>query len=381
LWRGDPAAAARQRTAITRPSLRATSFVVVVLLPIAVASAYYLAIAAGQYVAEFRFTLNNGDAPRFDALSMLAGGGAQSSSALESQIAVQYITSRAIVDQIDASLDLRRLFAPPQADWWARLPRAVPIEELVQYWRGQVDPFYDPATGTVTVRVRTFAPGDALRLAQAVVTATEKLVNELATRSRADALRHSETEVTQAETRLNAVLADIRAFRDREGMIDPARTADATSMLASRLREDVIGANAQLATLRAYMREDAPPVKVLKARIRSLEAQQRSLAQEMTGADKSRPQTLSAVLASYEELESQHKFAETAYQHALQNLDQARANADRQHVFIANFIPPSLPEEALYPRRWRSLGTVALMAFAVWCIGGLAVQSIRDHVA
>ena len=65
----------------------------------------------------------------------------------------------------------------------------------------------------------------------------------------------------------------------------------------------------------------------------------------------------------------------------MQNLDQARATADRQRVFLASFIPPSLPEEALYPRRWRSLGILALIAFAVWGIGSLAVQSIRDHVA
>ena len=64
----------------------------------------------------------------------------------------------------------------------------------------------------------------------------------------------------------------------------------------------------------------------------------------------------------------------------MHGLDQARANADRQQVYIASFVPPSLPEEALYPRRWRSLGVVALFAFALWAIGGLAVQSIRDHL-
>ena len=129
------------------------------------------------------------------------------------------------------------------------------------------------------------------------------------------------------------------------------------------------------------MRDDAPSVKVVKARIRSLEGERRSLAHEMTDADSARSDTLSRVLGSYEQLESERKFAEAAYQHALQGLDQARANADRQHVFIASFVPPSLPEESLYPRRWRSLGTVALIALALWGIGGLSVQSVRDHLA
>src|SRR5260370_848756 len=91
---------------------------------------------------------------------------------------------RAIVDELDGALDLRRMFSRPEADWWARLPRPTSIETLVQYWRGQVDPFYDPAIGTVVVRVRAFAARDALQLAQAIVTASEKLVNELSSRAR-----------------------------------------------------------------------------------------------------------------------------------------------------------------------------------------------------
>jgi capsular polysaccharide transport system permease protein len=291
------------------------------------------------------------------------------------------MTSRAIVDEIGGSLDLHRLFSPPQADWWARLPQAASIEELVHYWKSQVDPSYDPADGTVTVRVRGFAPVDALHLSQAIVAACEKLANDLSLRARRDTLRQAEAELAQAESRLKSVLSDIRAFRDREGLIDPAKTAEASGMLATRLRDELVKANAELSTLKTYMRDDAPSVKVLMARIRSLETQQRSLALQMTDPDAKRSDALSRILGSYEELESEHKFAENAYQHALQSLDQARADADRQHVFIASFIPPSLPEEALYPRRWRSLGTVALMALAVWGIGGLTVQSIRDHLS
>jgi capsular polysaccharide transport system permease protein len=364
-----------------RPSLRTLSFAVLVVMPIAVAAAYYFAVAADQYVAEFRFTLNTVDPPRLDPLSLFAGNATHSPAVAESQILVQYLTSRAVIDEIGGTLDLRRLFSPPQADWWARLPRPAPIEELVRYWQGQVDPSYDPANGTVTVRVRGFAPEDALRLSQAIVAACEKLVNDLSLRARRDTLGHAETELAQAESRLTAALGDIRAFRDREGLIDPARTAEGTGLLTTRLRDELVKANSELSTLKAYMRDDAPPVKVLKARIRSLEAQRRSLAQEMTDPDPARPATLSRILGSYEQLESERKFAEAAYQHALQSLDQARANADRQHVFIASFVPPSLPEEALYPRRWRSLGTVALIALALWGIGGLTVQTVRDHLA
>ena len=79
--------------------------------------------------------------------------------------------------------------------------------------------------------------------------------------------------MTHAETRLKTTLAEIRAFRDREGLIDPGKTAEATGTIAARLRDELVRSNADLATLKSYMQDDAPSVKVLKARIRSLEAQ------------------------------------------------------------------------------------------------------------
>lgn len=373
----DSALPLRRASAVSL--LRALSFVTVVLLPMVTAAVYFFAVAADQYVAELRFTLSTVDVPRLDALP-LAGNPAPSPAALESQILVQYIASRAIVDAIGSSLDLGRLFAPPQADWWSRLPRSAPIEDLVQFWQGQVDPFYDPATGTVTVRVRAFAPADALRLAQAIAAACEKLVNDLSLRARRDALQRAEAELTGAEARLTAVLDDIRRFREREGLVDPAKTAEADNLLATRLHDQLVTANAELATLRSYMANAAPTITVLLAHIRSLEAQQRLLAQQITGPRQGHSPTLAGVLDSYESLQSKQKFAEAAYQLALRGVDEARASADRQHVFIASFIPPSRPQAALYPRRWRSLGVVALMAFALWGIGGLTVQSVRDHL-
>lgn len=368
-----------------RISLRALSFIIVVLLPLTVATVYYLAIAADQYVAEFRMSLRTVDAPRIEPLALF-GDMAHTTAAGESQIVTQFIASRAIVDQLDPKIDLRRMFSTPAADWWARLWLPATAEQLVYYWQNHVDPFYDTSTGTIVVRVRAFTPDDALRLARAIVASSEKLINELSGRARHDALDYAEADVAAAETRLKAALAAIRGFRDKEGMIDPGQTASADTTLATKLRDDLLKANSEMATLSAYMRDDAPAMRVLKARIKSLETQQHLLAHEMTAspapapAPAAAPPALSRELGSYEALDAERKFAEAAYEHALEALDRARDNADRQHIYIESFVPPSLPQSSLYPRRWRSLGTVALIAFAIWAIGSLAVQSIRDHL-
>ena len=376
----DPARSMPLRSPAALLSPRILSFLIVVVLPIATGAIYYLAIAADQYVAEFRMTLRRVEAPQIAPLQLFGGDITQSTAASESQIVAQYIASRAIVDELNPALDFRTLFSPTAADWWARLHSPASIEQLVHYWNGQVDPFYDASTGTVVVRLRAFTPGDALRLAQAVVAVSEKLVNDLSARARRDAVGRAETELSAAEARLAASLDKIREFRDKSGLIDPGKTADATAQLAGKVRDDLIKANSQLATLKTFMRDDAPPVRVLKARIHSLEVQEKNLAQEMTATGQPSTPALSQTLGSYETLEAEHRFAEAAYQHALEALDKARDTADRQQIYIASFVPPSLPEEALYPHRWRSLGVITLVTFAVWAIGALALQSIRDHL-
>jgi capsular polysaccharide transport system permease protein len=128
------------------------------------------------------------------------------------------------------------------------------------------------------------------------------------------------------------------------------------------------------------MQDDAPALKLLETRIETLKAQRNAIESEATARATTGEPALSRVMGSYEELESERRFAETAYQRALDALDRARINADRQQVYVADFVPPSLPEEALYPRRWRSLSVVFLAAFAIWAIGNLTVRSVRDHL-
>jgi len=368
--------AARRR----RFPVRLLSFVVVVLVPVALATVYYFLIAADQYVAEFRFALRTVEPVRAEIGGILQGSVAPSPIGVDSYAVVQYLGSRDVIDDLGKTLDLREMFSRPEADWLARLELPVSIEELVRYWKSQVDAFYDITNGTIVVRARAFRPDDALQLAQAILASAEQLVNDLSARARRDTLRNSEKEVRRTERRLKTALTRLREFRDREGIIDPRKTADATQALAGRIRDEIVRADTELATVKHYMRADAPSVRMLEARIQSLQTQLRSVESEVTDTEKSRSEVLSRVMGSYERLESERTFAEKAYQHALEALDRARMNADRQQVYIAGFVQPSLPEEPLYPRRFRDVGIALFLCCAVWLIGAFAIQTVREHL-
>jgi len=373
-----------RRSSVAQPRRRRSlgwfSFIIVVALPVVIAGAYYYLVAADQYVAEFRFALRSAEPQRHDPVLFFQDSVASSPIGLDSYVVVQYLASRAIVDDLSRTLDLREMFAHPEADWLARLDLPVSIEEMVKYWKGQVDAFFDVTNGTIVVKARAFTPQDALKLAEGILASSERLVNDLSARTRRDTLHDAEDEVGRAERRLQSALARLREFRDKEGIIDPRKTADATVALVGRVRDELVRADTELSTLKHYMRDDAPSIKILEARIRSLEAQRRSVESEVTDTEKTRSEALSRVMGSYEQLESERTFAESAYQRALQSLDRSRMNADRQQIYVASFVQPTLPEEALYPRRLRSLGVVLLIASSLWAIGGSIFQSVRDHL-
>ena len=357
-----------------------SSFIIVVALPVVIAGIYFFFVAADQYVAEFRFALRSAEPEPHDPTAFFQGSAAPALTILNSYIVVQYLASRTVVDDLGNTLDLRAMFSRPEADWLARLHLPVSIEELLRYWKGQVDAFFDVTNGTIVVKARAFTRQDALDLAEGILAASERVVNELSARARRDTLRTAKDEVGRAERGLKSALRRLRDFRDQEGIIDPRKTADATSALAGRVRDELVRADTELATLKHYMREDAPSVKILEARIQSLEAQRRSVESEVTDTEKTRSEALSRVMGSYEQLEAERTFAEDAYQHALQALDRSRVNADRQQVYVASFVRPTLPEKALYPRRLVSLIVVFVIAFAVWGIGGCMFRSVRDHL-
>jgi capsular polysaccharide transport system permease protein len=371
------------RDATLRPrrlTLGWLSFCIIVVLPVVFATAYYFLVAADQYVAEFRFSLRSAEPMPAQIAGVLQADVTPAPVAADSYVIVQFILSRAMIDDLGRTIDLRKVFSTRRADWPARLHLPVSIERLVAYWKRQVDAFFDAANGIIIVRTRAFTRDDALQLAQAVLASSERLVNQLSERARQSALRDSEEQVGRAERRLATALARLREFRDEEGLIDPNKAADSTQALADRVQDALVRARTELSTLKQYMRDDAPPIQLLEARIASLEEQRRAIEDHVTATAKSRAQTLSRMIGRYEELESERHFAENAYQHALEALDRSRLNADRQQVYIADFVPPRLPEEALYPRRGRAIAIVFLVAFAGWAIGGLTVRSVRDHL-
>jgi capsular polysaccharide transport system permease protein len=361
---------------------RATLFLFVVLP--ALATVLYMVFLAGdQFSSETRFALRTAPGETREA----GGGAGQSQGALASMglpsaanqdayIVASYVRSPAVFADLAPTVDVRAMFRRPEADFWARLPADASLETLTAYWRGMVATSVDSLSGIVTVTVRAFRPDDALALARAITGASEKLVNEMSARARADVMARAEAEVQRAEKQVQAALAALRAFRDSEGMISPAATADRTSTLLMTTMSDRIRMQAEFDVALRTMSPNAPTLPALRARLAAADQEIEKLKAQLTGPG---ARVVSGSIARFEELELQRQFSEKLYLMAQESLERARQKAERQTVYLSAFAPPFLPQEARYPRRLEYSLLIPLGLLIVWGIFAMLAATIEDH--
>jgi capsular polysaccharide transport system permease protein len=363
------------------------SLLAVVLLPVIASGIYLFAIASDQYTAETRFAVrtlqpasagNKSDASVPNILTMTASLGGQ-----DADIVANYVHSRAIIDDISKHVDVRAIFQRPEADFLMRLPKNASNEDLTEYWNRMVSVFIESYSGIVTVKVRAFRREDALVLAKAILQSSEALVEDLSARVRADIVVHAEQEVQRSEALVHKALTDLQTYRNKEGLIDPVKNADATGKLLLQLMADKIQAESQLFVTQRSAGPDAPGIAPLRAKLESIKSQIADLQLQMAGSTSSttidiKP-NLAALISRFEELDLKRQFAERLYELTQEGLTRARLIAERRAVYLAVFVPPSLPEDFSYPLRYSSLFLIFIAAFLAWCCGATIWASVLDH--
>jgi capsular polysaccharide transport system permease protein len=346
-----------------------------------VASIYFGFIASDQYAAGFRFTVSNTSAvpsssPGF--LSLL-GGMPSGPSSNDDFMVTDYITSRQAVDELQNRIKVKDLYAKPNIDWWSRFDASQPTERFLKYWQSMVTARFDMITGIATAEVRAFTPEDARLIAATLVTLSEELINRIANRSATEAVRAATREVERAQNRLKEVRARLTAYRNKFGIIDPTTSVAASnSSLVQALRANLAQLETQLATLKSQnLLPTAPAIVTLNSQIQSAREQLASTEAQVGRGEAG--SGLSTIVAEYELINLDLQYAQTMVTNTMQALDQARANAAVQQLYITPYVRPSLPQSPTYPSRFLSVLAVGLVSFAIWVLSLMLVRAARER--
>jgi capsular polysaccharide transport system permease protein len=361
-------------------SLPAALFAVMVVLPSALAALYYLLIAAPLYVSEASFVVRARSQPAGPAalgLALQSFGVDVGSGATDAFEVHDYMLSRDAVSDLQKRLDLRALFARPEADFLERFPRpfeSTTFEGLFKGYKRFVTVGYNPTTGVSTLRVEAFRPQDANVVATALLDGGEALVNRLNVRAAGDAVAEAQREVLEAQTRSIEAEKALTAFRNREKLIDPSRSSAAGLDL-------VAGLETQLATLRAERASQAAltpqgaQLPILDKRIAAFEAQIADERARVAG----QADSLAPKIGEYERLTLERDFADKALASADAELEGARVDARRKQLYLERVVYPNTPDKALAPQRLRSIVLVVVSSLIAWAALVLVLAGLREH--
>ena len=349
--------------------MQIASFVVLVALPSLVASVYFGLIASDQFTAEARFTVRGGLPEGMDSVGTLTG--APSMLIIQdTQVIMNFIQSRALVESLIKSIGLTKLYEDPNVDYFSRLAPHKPIEKIVRYWKQHVDQSVQMPAGIVVMTVKAFKPQDSVEIANAVLAASEALVNNMNDQMRNDAVDLAKRERERAQTNLAKARDELEKARNEEGVLSATEASSALNELMTTTRGHLIQQQQEYDSMRRFVRADAPQLKNLQSKIDSAKQEVAKLQAQMTGtkAEANGSKVLSGSMSRLDYGTLNNDIAEKIYAGSLAAFEHATLASEMKLMYINTFVSPVPAEEAKYPRRAIDIGIVAGAGTTLWLI-------------
>lgn len=366
----------------------AISFLIMVLIPTAIASIYYVMVASPQYQVETQFAVRGSSQSSVATMGLGSLLGGTTTQTGDSYIVTSYVESLQLIRDVQQELgiDLREFYTRDHIDWLYRIEPDMPLEKFTEYWRDMTEVSFNATTGNTTLYVYAFSAEDSKAIADAVLKVSERLVNQLSEDNRQQVMQVASKQVDRAEERLRKVQAEVRKLRVEEKITDPVALAALQNQTLSTLRGNLSNLKTRHTALLKSVSPEAPQAKSIQKQIDALEAQiaeqEAQLGSTSPTGEKLSPEdkaNLAEVLNKFEELTIEQGFATQAYTTALAAFETAIVEAQRQERYFATFVSPTRPEIALYPMRYLDSFIAFLVLLAAWMATQFIYRSFRDH--
>lgn len=340
-------------------------FVCFFLLPALAGTLYFGLIASDRFITESRFAIRPAIGGAEKATPDAVGatlGIPQAMIVQDTLIVMDYIHSRPMIEALERQFPLKAMFSRDGIDYPSRFDSEKPIEKFIKYWKDRVHLAVDSHSGIVTVDVTAFDPQESLALNKAILAESERMINDLTTRARNNALEETRRELARAEERMLKLRVAMRDLRNKDGVLDGQRTAEASLKMVNEIRLQRIQLQVKQGTLGRDLSSESRSMQELTSQIRQLDDTIAKIERQTTNTDPEQRAVLSATLGRFEELETERRNAEKYYGSMIAAQERAKIIAERQLEFFSPVVEPVLAASPQAPRRLLSIALVLVAA-------------------
>jgi capsular polysaccharide transport system permease protein len=355
------------------------SFLLLVVLPTAIASSYFGLMASDRYVSVSEFVVRSPQKPpSVTGLTALLQGGGFSRSQDDAYVVHQYMLSRDVVVALEKTINIQKKYDNNNLDFLSRFnPTGMygGLENFFEYYNGKVKIELDSASSISSLTTKAYSAEDTYEINNKLLEMAESFVNKLNERGRQDLVNTAEKQVVDARLHLSKIMQELSSYRRENQIFDIDKQAAMQMQLVSKLQDQLILVKTQLAQVKSVTPEN-PQIKILDERKNSIQAEITSATQVMLG---SRSGSINNKAAEYEKLNIEKEFAIKQLTAATTSYEQNKNDATRKQLYLERIAQPRIPDVSTEPKRLKNILTTLLVALITWGIYTLLLASVKEH--
>ena len=351
-----------------------------VFLPTFLAGWYYYVIATPLYATKTEFVIQKADS--MGGAGGLGGlfSGTQLATSQDSITVQSYLQSRDAMLRLDGDHGFKAHFSQDFIDPLQRLPENASNEKAFKLYNRNVKIGYDPSEGLVKMEVIAADPDVSRSFSEALIGYAEEQVDQLTHRLREDQMKGARESYAEAEQNVLNAQNRVLELQEQLGILDPITESNVVMSQVSALETQLQEKRLQLQQLLDNARPNAARVEGVRgdiARMESMVADLRASLTQANGANAS----LAAVTGQLRIAEADLETRQLMLSSSVQQLENARIEANKQVRYLEMGVRPVAPDEPTYPRAFESTLLAFLIFSGIYLMLSLTVSILREQVS
>ncbi|MFS4437500.1 capsule biosynthesis protein [Paracoccaceae bacterium GXU_MW_L88] len=349
-----------------------------VLLPTALVGYYFFNIATPFYSSHSQLVIQKADMMSAQAPGMFSGSGFATQQ--DSMVVQGYLQGQEAMLRLDETEGWVAAFQGDEISELQRLPENVTSSEAYDRYKKLVRVGYDPSEGIIKMDVIAPTGEKAFDFASRLIQFAEERVDSLSQDARTDQVAEAEESLANAERSLDEAQERLLALQSTSGVLSADAEAGSQMSIITTLEGQITEKRVALQTLLANASPNQARVNALRGEVRTLERRVEELRGTLTsGSDADA--SLAAIQGQIRIAESEMLTRETMLAAALERVEAARLEANRQTRYLAMVEHPVLPDEPSYPRRYENTALAFVIFAMLYLVVSITISMLREQVS
>jgi capsular polysaccharide transport system permease protein len=351
-----------------------------VLLPTFLAGWYFYTIATPIYSVRSEFVIQQaGPASSGGSLGGLFSGTAFATS--QDSIAVQgYLQSREAMGRLDEDLGFRKHFQQESIDPLQRLATDATLEAAYKVYKKYLKISFDTTEGVIRMDVMAADPKIAAEWSRQLIKYAEGQVDHLTQRLREDQMRDAQAGYDKAQEALMAAQRKLIGLQEKFKIISSETEVGLIVGQISGLENQLTQERLSLAQMEANPEPNQARMEPIKRRIATLEGEVATLRARLT-EDSADESSLAEIQGQLLIAQSDMQTRQMLLAQALQSMETARIEANRQVRYLSLSVSPIPPDEPSYPRAFENTLVTMLILLGIYLMVSMTAAILREQVS